>query len=523
MLKKAKRIISVLLCVLLAGATLPISAAADDGVSALENAIAAYEQKMDGTIYTNMTAAYDAYLDANKALDAYKYGGVNLNINTYADNLNSKTNAMSPWQQQYAKKFINIISTGNQAFDADSTGEADLARYEQYGCQNVLAWKRADENLGSKTTDGQVGNTEIELWCYPNVVLLVDDSGKVPQFPILGMAIKRVNGGTRWIWQLYPAKSLESSENSDDFRMTDNWHASTTNNRNHNWTWTMGLNMGDAVQGKNNGDGNMGFAMGQAGAVSQTYRTRIMNNRSWLSMANVVKYIGSFDGYYKTYNGIPFYRNTGNNGGDEVGYVNTQYPIHIVKYEPLLKTMKETKKGLLQVPEDTYTQGGLRNVLAAYDKATAIDPVNVNYADDISNVSRIGEAIAEADSALKASSAIPDTTGYNALRRAISAKKSIYEAGSEGYKPVSWNEFVSIYEEATGIFADIQMTGYNNTTDDHATSEYAQSVADLLNAVDLVPLYDKVDTAELEMLIDEADDAISNKSMFTADSYAASN
>ena len=523
MVKITKKLLSVLLCAVLAFASMPITAFADDSLDNLESAIAAYERKMDGTIYTNMTAAYDAYVDANKALDAYKYGGVNLDINSYTNNLNNKTNAMTQWQQQYAKKFLDIISTGNQAFDADSTDDAALARYEQYGCQNVLAWKRADESLGSKNTDGQVGNTEIELWCYPNVVLLVDDSGKVPQFPILGMAIKRKNGETRWVWQLYPAKSLSSAENSDDFRMTDNWHASTTGNRNHNWTWTMGLNMGDAVQGNNNGDGNMGFAMGQAGAVSQTYRTRLMNNRSWNSMANVVKFIGSFDGYYKTYNGIPFYRNTGNNAGDEVGYVNTNYPIHVIKYEPLLKTMKETKKGLLQVAEDTYTQGGLRSVLAAYDAATVIDPVNVNYANDLSNVERIGREIENADKALKSATARSDTTGYASLRRAINLKKSIYDAGAEGYKPVSWNEFVAIYEEATDVFADIQVTGYNSTTNDHATSEYAQELADLLNAVDLVPLYDKVDTIDLEMLIDEADDAITNKTMFTVDSYSASN
>ncbi|MBR1762907.1 MAG: hypothetical protein IJ731_06040, partial [Eubacterium sp.] len=523
MARISKKILSVLLCALLTICSMPFAALADDSLSNLEGAIDAYERKMDGTIYTNMTAAYDAYVEANKALDAYKYGSVSLDIDSYTNNLVSKTNAMSRWQQQYAKKFLDIISTGNQAFDADSTDDAALARYEQYGCQNVLAWKRADESLGSKNTDGQVGNTEVELWCYPNVVLLVDDSGKVPQFPMLAMAVKRKNGETRWVWQLYPAKSLDSSENSNDFRMTDNWHSSTTGSRNHNWTWTMGLNMGDAVQGNNNGDGNMGFAMGQAGAVSQTYRTRLMNNRSWCSMANVVKFIGSFDGYYKTYNGIPFYRNTGNNAGDEVGYVNTNYPIHVIKYEPLLKTMKETKKGLLQVAEDTYTQGGLRSVLAAYDTATAIDPVNVNYADDVSNVSRIGSAIENADRALKSATVTTDTTGYASLRKAISSKKSIYDAGSEGYKPVSWTEFVEIYEEATGIFADIQVTGYNSTTNDHATSEYAQEVANLLSAVDLVPLYDKVDSTDLEMLIDEADDAIANKSMFTADSYAVSN
>ena len=525
MLRFSKKLLSVLICALLVFSSMPYIALADDSLTNLENAIAAYESKMDGTIYTNMTAAYEAYVDANKALDAYKYGGVSLNINSYANNLNAKTQAMTQWQQQYAKKFINIISTGNQAFPDDSTDSSDLARYEEYGCRNVLAWKRADESIGSKISCGKIGRTEIEFWCYPNVVLLVDDSGNVPQFPILAMAAKNAYNSTRWIWQLYPSKSLEDNSNNDEFRLADNWHASTTyywSNRNYNWTWTMGLEMGNAVQEQDNGEGNMGFAMGEAGAVSQTYRTRLYHDGRWISMANVVKYIGSFDGYYKTYDSIPFYRNSGDNAGDEVGFANAAYPIHIVKYEPLLKTMKETKRGLLRVAEDSYTQGGLKDVLEAYDKATAIDPVNVNYADDISKVQTVGLAIENADNALKSAVAIADTRGYSNLRRAILSKKSIYEAGSEGYKPVSWTDFSAAYEAAEQLFADIQITGYNSTEDETATSEYAQQLADYLNSVELIPLYDKVDTNELEMLIDEAEDAASNKEMFTPQSYLSS-
>ena len=526
MKKGINKLISVLLCMAVFLCSVPLTAYADDSLSNLENAISAYEDKMDGTIYLNMTDAYDAYVEANKARDAYKYGEVPINLGTYTNNLVNKTNAMTEWQQQYAKKFVDIIATGNQAFPDDSTSADDLARYEEYGCRNVLAWKRADESIGSKISGGTVGSTSIEFWCYPNVVLLVDDSGNTPQFPILAMAEKSAYNSTRWIWQLYPSKSLEDNANNSDFRLTDNWHASTTyywSNRNYNWTWTMGLSMGNAVQETDNGEGNMGFAMGQAGAVSQTYRTRLYRDGRWISMANVVRFIGTFDEYSKTYNGIPFYRNSGDNAGDEVGYIDAAYPIHVIRYEPLLKTMKQTKQGYLQIAEDSYTQGGLRDVLAAYDVATAIDPVNVDYINDITKVTTVGNEIEAADNALKNAVAVADTRGYTNLRRAITSKKSIYEAGSEGYKPVSWTEFASAYDAAIDVFADIQITGYNSSTNEQATSEYAQQIADILNNTDLVPLYDKVNTSDLEMLIDEADDAIANSSLFTEASYSASN
>ena len=525
MKKIVKKAISLLLSSILIISTAPFTAFAEDAQTNLENAIAAYESKMDGTIWLNMTDAYDAYVEANKALDAYKYGNASIDLSSYTENLISKTEAMTFWKQQYAKKFIDVISTGNQAFPDDSTGDIDLVRYHQYCCQNVLAWQRADESRGSKISGGTIGSTDIELWCYPNVVLLVDDSGNAPQFPILAMAMKNAYNSTRWIWQLYPSKSLEDNSNSSDFRLTDNWHASTTyywSNRNYNWTWTMGLEAGNAVQEQDNGEGNMGFAMGQAGAVSQTYRTRLYHDGRWISMANVVRFAGQFDGYYKTYNGMPFYRNSGANAGDETGYINATYPIHVIRYDRLLNTMKQTKSGFLNILENTYTQGGLRDVLLAYDNATKVDPINVNYTENLSNVERIGNIIKEADEALISAAAVEDSAGYANLRKAMNSKKSVYEAGSEGYKAASWRGFKDAYEASQNFFANVLEAGYNSSADEQATSEYAQRLADYLNNYELETIYDKVDTAELEMLIEEADDAIANKAMFTVDSYAES-
>ncbi|MBR2099988.1 MAG: hypothetical protein IJ927_01500, partial [Eubacterium sp.] len=525
MFKLLKKTAAVLLCAVISISAMPFVALADDSLSALEGAIASYEDKMDGTIYLDMTEAYDAYVEANKALDAYKFGGASIDLSSYTSNLISKTNAMSIWKQKYAPKFIDVISTGNQAFPDDSTGDTDLVRFHQYNCQNVLAWKRADESRGSKVSGGAIGSTSIELWCYPDVVLLVDDSGNAPQFPILAMAMKNAYNSTRWLWQLYPSKSLEDNSNNNDFRLTDNWHASTTyywSNRNYNWTWTMGLSMGNAVQEEDNGEGNMGFAMGQAGAVSQTYRTRLYHDNRWISMGNVVKFIGTFDGYSKDYDSIPFYRNSGENAGDETGYINATYPIHVIKYEPLLRTMKETKRPLLQIEPNSYTQGGLRDVLEAYDEATKVDPVSANYDDNLVNVELMGNAIKAADEALIAATAVADTSGYANLRKAITAKSGVYEEGSEGYRPESWEDFASAYEASKAFFASVQETGYNSSTDEQATSEYAQRLADYLNNFELETIYDKVDITELEMLIEEANDAISNCSMFTGQSFIAS-
>lgn len=83
--KLSKRILSILLAALMVVTSVPLMAfaatidadvdAVDPAVQEVLDAMEKYEQKMDGTIYKNISAAYNAYVDAQKALDAYIYGG----------------------------------------------------------------------------------------------------------------------------------------------------------------------------------------------------------------------------------------------------------------------------------------------------------------------------------------------------------------------------------------------------------------------------------------------------------------
>ena len=51
-----------------------------------------------GKIYKNMSNAYTAYVNAQKAIDAYSYGGVtSLSIAQYATALNNAIGSMSEW------------------------------------------------------------------------------------------------------------------------------------------------------------------------------------------------------------------------------------------------------------------------------------------------------------------------------------------------------------------------------------------------------------------------------------------
>lgn len=71
----SKKILAMLLAVLMLATSVPLAAfAADDSLTLLKASINQYLAKMDGSLFTNMSNAYDAYLTAQKYADAYEYG-----------------------------------------------------------------------------------------------------------------------------------------------------------------------------------------------------------------------------------------------------------------------------------------------------------------------------------------------------------------------------------------------------------------------------------------------------------------
>ena len=97
MVKKSKKLLSVLLSVLMAVScfALPFSinaaGAYDESVaSSAKAALDAYEGVMNGTVYkSGMKTAYDAYVALNKAYDEYVYGA------NYEKDLASATTALT--------------------------------------------------------------------------------------------------------------------------------------------------------------------------------------------------------------------------------------------------------------------------------------------------------------------------------------------------------------------------------------------------------------------------------------------
>ena len=464
-------------------------------------AIELYETKMGGDIFTGMTDAYDAYVAANKIYDAWKYGDGSVTdeqLEAAANNLRKKSVAMKQWT-------YNGVTGVTPWYAADSGSNS---AYANNGVANILYW--ADpENVASNTYQ----TVTIDIWAPGRTVLLLDGV-KTPAMPIMAFGKKTDAGKTRYVYNLYPCASSSDNENSSYFRLgvangETAWYGHNgTSDRGHNWIDDMTSSTNGRPKGEAGTDTNKRLALTTSNSCGTGGTAR------WASMSNVMKFVGNQSTAVETYT-LNWSRLTGDQASDTTIF-STSNSIQVVNYKLLLDKMNDAANlNTINVAEDTYTQGGLRSLLVAYDQATAVDISSYDYS-NTSNVTAAGNAINSAVTAFNNATVTEDVSGYDALRKAIAAKQVTYRGGSEGYTEESWAAFAAAYEAAEAIFTNIQTTGYNDGAN-------AKAKADALNAAELVTNIEKVDTTELEIAIDEATAAISNRTMFTSASYEASN
>ena len=465
----------------------------------MKEAIELYETKMGGDIFTGMTAAYDAYVQANKVYDAWKYGDgtvTDSDLEAAATALRKKSVAMKQWS-------YNGYSGVTPWYDGDS---GDNSAYANNGVANILYWQNAENVASNKNA-----NVTIDIWLPSRTVLLLDGV-KTPAMPVMAFAKMDVNKN-RYVYNLYPCVSSSDNTNSSYFRLgTVNnetaWYGHNgTNDRSRDWIW--GVTSSDSLgrpKGEAGTDTSKRLQLSKSGTIWITYY--------WASMANVMKFVGNQSNALESYS-LNWSRLTGDQASD-TNIFSSSNSIQVLNYKMLLDKMNDGANiNKINVAEDTYTQGGLRSLLAAYDQATAVDITSYDYSSD-SGVNAAGEAINSAVSAFNSASVTEDVAGYDALRKALGAKKVTYDGGSEGYTEESWAAFAQAYEAAQAIFTNIQTTGYNDGAN-------AKAKADALNAVELVTKVEKVNTESLETSINEAVEAINNSNMFTTASYEASN
>lgn len=495
--KVSKRILSVLLAALMVITSVPltvfafnvsadIDASKDPAVIEVTDAMTAYEKKMDGKVYTNMSAAYTAYMDAYKAIDLYVYGGVSNALEGKAAALKDATDAMNEWSP--ATFTAQAYHSGN--------GESNVATG---GYSNVV-YASKTTNFSNETRI--LGSTGVNYkLAVPNVMVNVYDGENPVTSPIVFEAYGQDNTNPKYDY-------VRSDDSVLGF--TKNWVGYM--DASSGWQKWPGDNIasGDAI----------GYATDHKTETTADLNKRSSHKFYW----NSLTYLGTGNtaSYYEKVSNIKLtargYRKWNLTAGWADGSCNITHSNYIINYKPIVTNYNALKSKLATAFEGNYNvadykQGGLVELMSAFDKLMAdnLDPNSYSYDDSTAEASVQSCATAiknYVDTYTEPAIGSRDSKEYENLRLAMNLKMAAYNNGvNDGLTDASYAELKTAYENAMAIMRN----GYGNPTG-------AQDAADILNGLVLQTNEQHVDTEALMALINAFE---SYDHIFTDDSYNA--
>ena len=506
--KLSKRLLSALLAVMMVVTSIPMMAftAFADDTDAVKRAMADYETTMNGTVYTNMLPAYNAYVDAQEALDAYNYGDASASVLTAAANeLTAKTNAMQPWTASKANATVTMTN--------DST--AVPAEY----ATNILF--ATAPSLTSTTNSGDVKITG----ALSNRAVFLYDGTEI-RMPVMvtwhndkGIAIN----SDRKFYTWYPTDNTSNSQTDNAmFQLKQQWTGYYSIKEKNNNTGANSIIWNNAMTGSGN-NGNIdtfgGYnAATKLGSDGDTDIMKANNGYTWWSYANYLTYVGGDSDFVNGLKStaIGWYGFTGNTSTRNTGnhYLTDTATYYVIDYKTAVDAIEKNKSKLADGVAD-YKEGGLASVIAAFDQVT-IDPRAYDYASNTAGLATsVAKQLSDGAAALNTAVKASDGSGYHELRVAIDNTKAIRNADPSEYTPESWSAFVSAFDAAKDVFVNIQTTSYNSDSN-------AKQLADALNTAYL-GLQSNTSRIDTSALVAEINAFYAYKNIFTAESYAAVN
>lgn len=520
---KSKRFLAMLLSVLMVLTSLPIAAftafgaaaaTEDPAVTEVKTAMQKYEQKLDnGTVYTNMSAAYQAYVDCQKALDAYQYGTTKNDDGSYkndftgalsgkADALNDAVNNMS--------EFVPYTGTAHGTFpnDADNASEAEYA--ENY--KNILysapvtgtpvmfgenqavtdPW-RAIPLVGTL----KPSTADTRIYMSADTVMLYDGITN----PLTGVMMTTYGNdkpGGNWnnlAWYYcYVGTGQGLSMANSKWSGTDTCGDNAQDKLHLNYQWTIRQTSGSKTGACN----------------ASKLITEYENGVHGRATANAIQFNREFSTLVYTINNPSFEYSLGiSDRSDRKEFVgsSTDTVIRVLNYKLIMDTINNQKSYLPVV--ENYKYGGLSTVMQGFDQAMT-DPNS--FFTSGNNWQGAQTHYQTAINNLK-STATQDSEQYKLVRDAmVSAIVNTYNNGTNGWTLESWANFKAAYETAANAMSAPYTTGSYVAID-------GQKIAD-----DLIAAYAALESnkayADTTAIMAVIQTFRTWENIFTADTYA---
>ncbi len=500
--KFSKRLLSLLLSALMVVTSLPLVAipafAANAAVTEVENAMKEFEDKLTvaGAAYTNVTQAYNAYVNCQKALDAYIYGGDTTALNGKASALTTAIGKIGT----FSGYSTDGSATNKNVWSGDST-----SNYELY--KNVLwiesPYDADNNNRGTYDYNGKSVTTTIY---YPDVTLLYDGGANIPATSVMVVMYggsSNQSNANRYVYGV----SIDGSKGLD---LLQNWKRGKDGTTlDHTWNmYGSAWSISKLSSGFNNCSGAERIRKkGITKATAYTYR-----------YSNMMQFTGTMPDTEISREITPTLTSycgseTAFTNSDIVSAITGSKSIHVINTNALVNQLKTTGESMKSIAVSDYSEGGIASFISVMDEASSFDPNT--YFTSSNDYAGCANAIISLISRLKSApnSNVKNSDDYKAMRTAMSeAVRSQYTSGNTGYTTESWGKFVTAYETAQNDMKAVTTSGY--------TGETIVADANALTAAfeGLKTNANKVETSSLEAVIDQFEGWTN---IFTSESYAS--
>lgn len=460
--KGLKRVLSIILSLTMVICIAPINAYADEYTN-INSAMSAFEAKLNSnTVYKNMTSAYNAYVNCQKGLDAYRYGdNTSVNLNNLATNLNNASANMTVWSRPSASG-IGYYGSYNSGATGVLYSSTDLASLNGDGPNLYIS--------GS----GIVGWSKIVM---PTNVVLLYDGVTNAGFPVSQDVRRNISNDDGLV-------AISTWSANTNFKFTKNWAGYYTGTQNETvWQGQSGSQQYNYIYSTatSHSVANGGGAQGNA--------------RYWYNMCYYAG-TGNNVSYYDSYSNLEFgFRYYGSNGnyGYNTSNLVSQGNVYVINYKPVLDKINNSTYRSYIKNVNQYKEGQLSFLISAYDNATNLNPNSYSYSSSPSSYSATcASAISSAISKFN-SIGTPSTDssgGYAKLRSAIDNANKIGGTNpvirgkiitSTRYTSDSWDNYFSYYDSAKASMRTLALTGYNNQYAGMSVSDIASNLNNAIN------------------------------------------
>lgn len=537
------------------------------GLDGINAGISTFESKMASSstsnIYKNMLPAYQAYLKAIRYRDAYMYGGQDAptiaELDTVAQALQTANANMTVWTDEVTGKFTGVTPSFNDCGTPRNVSQgADFKYYNNIiyteDCRTSNSGSNDEYNgrdwSGMAIGYPLAGDVYMEIY-YPNTILLWDGTQSI--MPVMFMAKKTVNKN-RYITNVYPAQQLDASDTSWQTTKVGNdsyFVCTSVINGSNAQTWrgsgdTRSLNFNNSRNGTSGvgAEVNNNFSQYSANlstnwtggtkywnAYAASFQLRDLDNYFNSASQKGYKQVGNYWAWYGVSETNPQY--LGGNFVDKnmKGYSqsveNTKHgvkKIYAFNYKGLADAIKNPDKAKLLADVKNYQQGGLLDLIAAYDAATSwANTANVS-AINFDNVATQATNVTNMMNAINKGTATVDTgySSYTGLKKAIDDSKKYYKIDNTGYTKYTkevWDPFVTAYQNAANYFYALYDTNPSDISikADLVFANAEPLIEPLNTARDNLKngmIRSVVDTKTLEHAIDNATALVNNPQYF---------